>query len=343
MKKFLKSLVSVLSVIVLTAAIFVPAFQASAAALALNKTSIILVVGQTYALKFNKTVKKAVWTSSDKKVVTVSKTGVVNGIKKGSAVVAAKVGKKTYKCKVAVEAPKLSLSKKSVKAGTSFALKLNGTKRTAKWYTSNKKIATVSAKGVVKALKTGKVNITAKLGGKSYVCKVTVTKASSGKLTKAQIIRYLQNGDNLYDGWLCHGWDITFDNNDKIIHNNSTYRRVVNSRFSSVSELEKELKKYFSKETYQERLDSYYCMYNGKMYASEGFGQGGDVSPVKLKLTVSKSTTNYCKFIVTSYYDIAYEPLDSVYEMKKVNGRWIFINNFECALGAYNNKNIKWI
>ncbi len=85
-----------------------------------------------------------------------------------------KIGKKKYKCKVTVETPKLSSTKKTVTAGTSFALKLNGTKRTVKWYTSNKKIATVSSKGVVKTLRAGSVKITAKLGGKSYVCRLTV-------------------------------------------------------------------------------------------------------------------------------------------------------------------------
>ena len=47
-----------------------------------------------------------------------------------------------------------------------------------KFTTSNKKIATVTAKGVVKAKKAGKVTITAKAGSKKAVCKVTVKKVS---------------------------------------------------------------------------------------------------------------------------------------------------------------------
>ncbi len=344
MEKIWKSLVSVLSVVVLTAAIFVPAFRASAAALALNKTNIVLVAGQTYALKFNKTVKKAVWVSSDKKVVTVSKTGVVNGIKKGSAIVAAKVGKKTYKCKVAVEAPKLSLSKKNVKAGTSFSLKLNGTKRTPKWYTSDKKIATVSAKGVVKTLKAGKVNITAKLGGKGYVCKVTVTKAESKKLTKNQIIKFFLSANDVYTGWLIPGLSVRFDWNDILeINGYAEYARVLSNEYKSVSQLEKSFKKYFSEETYKEQFDSYYTMSNGKLYGIIGLGEGGDVLPVKYRFFLNKQTENYCKFTIRSYYEIAYEPHDTVYEMKKVNGKWQFINHFACMVGMYYDKNIKWI
>lgn len=344
MKKIWKSLVSVLSVIVLTAAIFVPVFQVSAVTLALNKTSIVIVAGQAYALKFNKTVKKAVWTSSDKNVVTVSKTGVVNGVKKGSAVVAAKVGKKTYKCKVDVEAPKLSLSKKDVKVGTSFALKLNGTKRTPKWYTSDKKIATVSAKGIVKALKAGKVNIVAKLSGKSYVCKVIVMKSENKMLTKNQIIKFFLSANDVYTGWLVPGLAVRFDWNDILkINGYAEYARVLSNEYKSVSQLEKSFKKYFSEEVYKEQFDSYYTMHNGKMYGIMGLGEGGDVMPVKYRFFLNEQTENYCKFTIRSYYEIAYEPHDAVYEMKKVNGKWQFINNFTCMIGMYYDKNIKWI
>lgn len=179
---------AVISAVVLMTTLLIPAFQASAASAKLNKTKIVLAVSQTYALKLKGTNKAVKWSTSNKKVASVTKKGVVKGVKKGTAVVTAKVGKKTYKCKVTVEAPKLSAAKKTVTAGTSFALKLNGTKRNVKWYTGNKKIATVNQKGVVKALKAGKVKIIAKVGGKAYVCTVTVKakqSQSSAALQKA--------------------------------------------------------------------------------------------------------------------------------------------------------------
>lgn len=174
MQSITKRLLAVISAVILMTTMLIPAFQASAASVRLNKTKIVLVVGQTYNLKVSGTKKTPQWSSSNKKIVSVTKKGVVKGLKKGTATVTAKIGKKKYKCKVTVEAPKLSSTKKTVTAGTSFALKLNGTKRTVKWYTSNKKIATVSSKGVVKTLRAGSVKITAKLGGKSYVCRLTV-------------------------------------------------------------------------------------------------------------------------------------------------------------------------
>ncbi len=174
MQSITKRLLAVISAVILMTTMLIPAFQASAASVKLNKTKIVLVVGQTYNLKVSGTKKTPQWSSSNKKIVSVTKKGVVKGLKKGTATITAKIGKKKYKCKVTVEAPKLSSTKKTVTAGTSFALKLNGTKRTVKWYTSNKKIATVSSKGVVKTLRAGSVKITAKLGGKSYVCRLTV-------------------------------------------------------------------------------------------------------------------------------------------------------------------------
>lgn len=174
MQSITKRLLALISAVILMTTMLIPAFQASAASVRLNKTKIVLVVGQTYNLKVSGTKKTPQWSSSNKKIVSVTKKGVVKGLKKGTATITAKIGKKKYKCKVTVEAPKLSSTKKTVTAGTSFALKLNGTKRTVKWYTSNKKIATVSKKGVVKTLRAGSVKITAKLGGKSYVCRLTV-------------------------------------------------------------------------------------------------------------------------------------------------------------------------
>lgn len=345
MKKICKTLVSILITVTLLSAVFVPVFQVGAASLTLNKTSILLVVGGSYKLKFNKNVKSVKWTVSDKRIATVSQNGVVKGIGKGSAVVSAKIGSKAYKCKVSVEAPKISLSKATVAVGKSLTLKLNGTKRTPKWYTKDSKIATVNSNGVVKALKPGNVNIFARLGGKNYICRLTATKAASGKLSRAQIIKYLQKADELYDGWICHGYNVKFDYTDEIMHNGSWFAKVDSDKFRSVSQLEKELKKYFSKEIYEDRLNSYYCMHNGKLYGIEAFGQGGDIYPVKLKLIIYKRTNNYCSFCVMPFYDFEFgydNPFAYSFEMKKINGRWIFIKNFPCAMGAYSDKNIVW-
>ena len=75
-----------------------------------------------------------------------------------------------------VEAATVKLNKKkaTLYVGETLQLKLKGTKKTVKWSSSNKKIATVSSKGKVKAEKKGTATITAKVGNKKYTCKLTV-------------------------------------------------------------------------------------------------------------------------------------------------------------------------
>ena len=78
-------------------------------------------------------------------------------------------------CRVEAAA-KPKLNKKSVMlyVAQSKKLKVNHTKAKVKWSSSNKKIAKVSKKGTVKAVKPGKCTIYAKVKGKKLKCKVEV-------------------------------------------------------------------------------------------------------------------------------------------------------------------------
>ena len=58
--------------------------------------------GTTTKLKLNNTEKKAVWSSTNTKVVTVDKTGKIKAVNEGVAVIKAKLDGKTYKCRVYV-------------------------------------------------------------------------------------------------------------------------------------------------------------------------------------------------------------------------------------------------
>lgn len=71
---------------------------------------------------------------------------------------------------------KISISKSSLTmaVNTTYSLSVKGTDKTVKWSSSDTKIAKVSSKGKITALKTGSCTITAKVDGKKYTCKLTV-------------------------------------------------------------------------------------------------------------------------------------------------------------------------
>lgn len=76
-----------------------------AANIKLNKTITFVRIGKPIKLKVKNTKKKVKWKSSNKKIATVSKKGVVKGKKDGQCYVIAKVGKKKLKCQCVVTHP----------------------------------------------------------------------------------------------------------------------------------------------------------------------------------------------------------------------------------------------
>ncbi|MCI8890507.1 MAG: hypothetical protein HFH34_04010 [Eubacterium sp.] len=68
----------------------------------LNKTSINMSTSDTAKLKILNTTEKASWSSSNENVAKVDKNGKVTPVWFGTAIIKAKVGSKTLKCKVKV-------------------------------------------------------------------------------------------------------------------------------------------------------------------------------------------------------------------------------------------------
>lgn len=143
-----------------------------------------------------------VWSSSNTKVATVDQNGVVKGVKAGKAKITltvqnpgdaqALVLSKDVTVKQYVTSIKLNAAKKTIYNGKSFTLKAtvnpkNAANKAVTYKSSNRKIATVTSKGVVKGIKPGRVviTVTAKDGSKK-VAKCTVT-VKAQKATKLKI------------------------------------------------------------------------------------------------------------------------------------------------------------
>lgn len=88
---------------------------------------------------------------------------------------------------------KLNSSRITLNPGKSYTLKVNGTKLTPAWRSSNSKIVTVNKKGRITAKKAGTAKITATLGGKKFVCTVTVKKASASSNKTVQNYTKVKN------------------------------------------------------------------------------------------------------------------------------------------------------
>ena len=98
-------------------------------------------------------------------VVTITNQGLANtGIVQGATI-------------------KISQTKKTVRAGQRFTLKVTGTTKKVTWSSSDKTIASVSAKGYVWAKKAGNVTITAKVASKKLQCKIKVLQCKIGNPT----------------------------------------------------------------------------------------------------------------------------------------------------------------
>ena len=69
---------------------------------------------------------------------------------------------------------KISKSKATLIKGQALQLKVIGTNKKAKWYTSKSSIASVTQTGKVVAKNKGAATITAKIGSKKVICKITV-------------------------------------------------------------------------------------------------------------------------------------------------------------------------
>lgn len=133
--------------------------------------------------------KKVTYTSANKKIATVTAKGVIKGMKVGNTKITI-VSKKNKKKKTTMKVVVKKKAVKSVKLNAKSFVLTAGGKKTLKatvspsknvskkiaWTSSNKKVATVTSKGVVKGIKEGKAVITAKAtDGSNKKAKATVT------------------------------------------------------------------------------------------------------------------------------------------------------------------------
>lgn len=105
-----KKLLTITAVIMMSLMMLFPSTTQAAGKTKLNSTNKIINVGDFYTVKLLNNTKKVKWSVSNKNIKIISKNNKqakIKGIKKGTSYLKAKVGSKTYKCKVAVKEKKI--------------------------------------------------------------------------------------------------------------------------------------------------------------------------------------------------------------------------------------------
>ena len=132
--------------------------------------------------------RAVIWSSSDRSVATVDKTGTVQGLKPGTATVTATAEGKSGTCAVTVKAKavsvtevtldrtELTLTEGETETLTASVKPDNADNRKVTWSSDKTDVATVGGDGKVTAVKAGEavVTVTTEDGGKTATCKVTV-------------------------------------------------------------------------------------------------------------------------------------------------------------------------
>ena len=140
------------------------------------------------------------WSSSDRSVATVDKSGTVHGLRPGTATVTATAEGKSGICAVTVKAKavnvtevtldktELTLTEGETETLTATVKPDNADNRKVTWSSDKTEVATVDGDGNVTAVKPGEavVTVTTEDGGKTATCKVTV-KAKAVNVTEVTL------------------------------------------------------------------------------------------------------------------------------------------------------------
>lgn len=159
------------------------AYAAKKATVKLNVTSKKLNFGGTVQLKLTGNKQKITWSTSNKNVATVSKSGKVTSVNNGTAIIKATVGKKSYKCNITVLKPIISDCSIKLGLGDKHKLSFKNNSKAIKWMSTKPNVASVDSNGNIKALSEGNVYIDAYISNKRYVCAVAVKDANNTSTT----------------------------------------------------------------------------------------------------------------------------------------------------------------
>ena len=145
-------------------------------------------------------------------------------------------------------------------------------------------------------------------------------------MTEEQIKELYLKAHKLYAQWFSPSNNLVVDWENITKIDGVEYFSVSSTDISTVDELKTEFGKYFNRADFDEIIDRYYVMHNGKMYGNAILVEGGDVSGETHKMTIKVNTNTECEFTITSTTGDYTSDLD--FRLKVVGGEWKFAGVF---------------
>lgn len=151
-----------------------------ATSITVNTTDTTMVVGDTRTLAARllprNTSETVRWVSSDTSVATVNSDGSVTAVGPGVCKMTAISNKTGLESTTTITVLGLNETSLTLEQYDTFDLYLDGVSSGVTWFSKNKRVATVSRKGVITGRREGTTEIVARVNGKMVSCMVSVEK-----------------------------------------------------------------------------------------------------------------------------------------------------------------------
>lgn len=139
-----------------------------------TSTSLYRRASRYIGAKVSNGVGRTTYKSSNSRVATVSSTGKITAVSRGTATIAVTNNKVKRYIRVTVKNPTISRTSLILRKGRRYTLKITGRVGTARFSSSNRNIAYVNSKGVITGKRKGTAYIYVKTNGLTLKCKVSV-------------------------------------------------------------------------------------------------------------------------------------------------------------------------
>ena len=148
------------------------------------KKQLILTSCQKVKLTVKDAEETVSWSTSDRKVATVSRNGIVRTKKAGRCRITARVNGKRYVCRLRVKPLALNKTELTLVRGRQVPLVLNNPDIAPAWKSSDERVASVSDEGIVQARAPGTCRISCCYKSSEVICSVKVTGITASALQK---------------------------------------------------------------------------------------------------------------------------------------------------------------